>query len=112
MRACAGGGPASLTSSLITSLKSSNFMAAGEMTLGQIRGTAHGAASPTPVHERWWQVIRWRDGQCIWWRKWRPASATKSDLTSDARWLAMDELEASVLQSPRACIDSDCSRPS
>ena len=41
---------------------------AGDMTLLRIRGTAHGAASSTPVLETWWQVIRWRDGKCIWWR--------------------------------------------
>ena len=40
----------------------------GDMTLGRIRGTAHGAASSTPVVETWWQLIRWSDGQCIWWR--------------------------------------------
>ncbi len=40
----------------------------GEMTLGQIRGTAHGAASFAPVVETWWQSISWRDGRCIWWR--------------------------------------------
>ena len=27
----------------------------GDMTLGQIRGRAHGAASTTPVVETWWQ---------------------------------------------------------
>lgn len=40
----------------------------GDLTLGQIRGTAHGAASTAPVVETWWQSIRWRDGVCIWWR--------------------------------------------
>ncbi len=40
----------------------------GEMTLGQIRGTAHGAASFAPVVETWWQSISWRDGRCVWWR--------------------------------------------
>jgi ketosteroid isomerase-like protein len=40
----------------------------GDMTLGRIRGTAHGAASATPVVETWWQLIRWSDGRCIWWR--------------------------------------------
>ena len=40
----------------------------GDMTLGRIRGRGHGAASSTPVVERWWQSIRWRDGMCIWWR--------------------------------------------
>lgn len=40
----------------------------GEVTLGQIRGRAHGAASTAPIVETWWQSIRWRDGRCIWWR--------------------------------------------
>ena len=40
----------------------------GDMTLAQIWGTAHGAASSTPLFERWWQLIRLRDGKCIWWR--------------------------------------------
>jgi ketosteroid isomerase-like protein len=40
----------------------------GDMTLGQIRGTAHGASSSTPVVETWWQLIRSSDGKCIWWR--------------------------------------------
>jgi ketosteroid isomerase-like protein len=40
----------------------------GDMTLAQIRGTAHGAASSTPVVETWWQLIRWSDGKCIGWR--------------------------------------------
>jgi ketosteroid isomerase-like protein len=39
----------------------------GDMTLGQIRGRGHGAASTAPVVERWWQAIRWCDGECIWW---------------------------------------------
>ncbi len=47
----------------------------GPMTLAQIRGRAHGAASATPVVETWWQSIRWRDGRCIWWRNF----ATKAD---------------------------------
>ncbi|TMK69227.1 MAG: nuclear transport factor 2 family protein [Actinobacteria bacterium] len=47
---------------------------AGDMTLLRIRGTAHGAASWTPVLETWWQVIRWRDGKCIWWRNFATAA--------------------------------------
>ena len=47
----------------------------GDMTLGHIRGRAHGAASAAPVVEEWWQSIRWRDGQCIGWRNF----ATKAD---------------------------------
>jgi ketosteroid isomerase-like protein len=47
----------------------------GDMTLGQIRGRAHGAVSTTPVVETWWQSIRWRDGRCIRWRNF----ASKAD---------------------------------
>lgn len=47
----------------------------GDMTLGQIRGWAHGAVSTAPVAETWWQSIRWRDGRCIGWRNF----ATKAD---------------------------------
>jgi ketosteroid isomerase-like protein len=39
----------------------------GDMTLGRIRGKAHGVASSTPVRETWWQVMRWSDRRCIWW---------------------------------------------
>ena len=31
-------------------------------------GTGHGAASETPVHDPFWQVLEWRDGKCVWWR--------------------------------------------
>src|SRR4051794_14399800 len=47
----------------------------GDMTLGQIRGRAHGAASTTSVVETWWQLIWWHDGRCVWWRNF----ATKAD---------------------------------
>jgi SnoaL-like domain len=40
----------------------------GAVTIGRIRGRAHGAGSSAPVVETWWQLIRWRDGKCIWWR--------------------------------------------
>jgi hypothetical protein len=42
--------------------------AVGAMTIGRIRGRAHGAGSSVPVAETWWQLIRWREGKCIWWR--------------------------------------------
>jgi ketosteroid isomerase-like protein len=47
----------------------------GDMTLGQIRGRAHGAASSVPVVETWWQSMLWRDGRCIRWSNF----ATKAD---------------------------------
>jgi ketosteroid isomerase-like protein len=42
--------------------------AVGAMTIGRIRGRAHGAGSSVPIVESWWQLIGWRDGKCIWWR--------------------------------------------
>ena len=50
----------------------------GDMTLGQIRGRAHGAVSTTPVVETWWQTIRWRDGQCIGWRNFATKPAVET----------------------------------
>ncbi len=40
----------------------------GDVTVGHIRGRGHGAASATPVEDPVWQVGRWRDGRCVWWR--------------------------------------------
>jgi SnoaL-like domain len=56
----------------------------GEMTLGRIRGTAHGAASAAPVVETWWQLIRWSDGRCMWW----------GNFASEAEALAAVRLQA------------------
>ena len=47
----------------------------GDMTLGRIRGRAHGAASTAPVVEEWWQSILWGDGRCVRWSNF----ATKAD---------------------------------
>jgi ketosteroid isomerase-like protein len=47
----------------------------GDMTLGHIRGRAHGAASAAPVLEEWWQSLLWRDGRCVRWSNF----ATKAD---------------------------------
>jgi ketosteroid isomerase-like protein len=52
----------------------------GEMTLVQIRGTAHGAASFAPVVETWWQSISWRDGRCIWWRNFATEAETRGTI--------------------------------
>jgi ketosteroid isomerase-like protein len=57
----------------------------GDMTLGRIRGTAHGAASSTPVVETWWQLIRWRDGKCIWWRNFAIEAEALAAVTLEAR---------------------------
>jgi ketosteroid isomerase-like protein len=40
----------------------------GDVTLGHIRGWGHIAASDTPLVDPFWQVSRWRDGKCVWWR--------------------------------------------
>ena len=40
----------------------------GDVTLLRGRGSAHGSTSDTPLDDRFWQPIRWRDGKCVWWR--------------------------------------------
>src|SRR3954447_8827249 len=40
----------------------------GDIVLLHSLGRAHGAASETPVHDPFWQVLEWRDGKCVWWR--------------------------------------------
>jgi len=40
----------------------------GDIVLVRSLGTAHGAASETPVHDPFWQALEWRDGRCTWWR--------------------------------------------
>jgi ketosteroid isomerase-like protein len=40
----------------------------GDIVLLRSLGTAHGAASATPVHDPFWQVLQWREGKCAWWR--------------------------------------------
>jgi|SRR5215213_7270279 len=40
----------------------------GELVCLRSLGTGHGAASATPVHDPFWQVLEWRDGRCVWWR--------------------------------------------
>jgi ketosteroid isomerase-like protein len=40
----------------------------GDVTLGHRRGRGrgHGADSATPVVDPFWQVLRWREGKCVW----------------------------------------------
>jgi ketosteroid isomerase-like protein len=57
----------------------------GDMTLGQIRGRAHGAVSTAPVVETWWQSIRWRDGRCIWWRNFSTEADALKTIELDTR---------------------------
>jgi ketosteroid isomerase-like protein len=40
----------------------------GNLVLVRSLGTGHGAASETPVHDPFWQVLEWREGKCVWWR--------------------------------------------
>jgi ketosteroid isomerase-like protein len=40
----------------------------GDVTVAHLRARGHGDASATPVVETVWQLVRWRDGKCVWWR--------------------------------------------
>jgi hypothetical protein len=40
----------------------------GDVTLARCQGFAHSAASDTPIADRFWQPMRWRDGKCVWWK--------------------------------------------
>ena len=40
----------------------------GDIVVVRSLGTGHGAASETPVHDPFWQVLEWREGKCVWWR--------------------------------------------
>ena len=40
----------------------------GDVTLGQMCGRGHGADSASPLVDRFWLPMRWRDGKLIWWR--------------------------------------------
>jgi ketosteroid isomerase-like protein len=40
----------------------------GDVTVAQLCGRGHGAASATPLVETFWQATRWREGKCVWWR--------------------------------------------
>ena len=40
----------------------------GDIVVLRSLGTGHGAASSTPVHDPFWQVLQWREGKCVWWR--------------------------------------------
>jgi hypothetical protein len=40
----------------------------GNATLAHIRGWGHGAGSDAPLIDPVWQLTRWRNGKCVWWR--------------------------------------------
>jgi hypothetical protein len=42
----------------------------GDVILARIRGSAKSAHGDTLMLDRFWQVGRWRDGKCLWWRNY------------------------------------------
>ena len=43
----------------------------GDLTVSVLRFRAHGAASGTPIEQRFWLVSKWRDRKVIWWQTFR-----------------------------------------
>ena len=41
---------------------------AGNMTVSELRNSAHGEGSATPLEEFVWQVSEWRDGRVVRWQ--------------------------------------------
>ena len=41
---------------------------AGDMTVSELRNSAHGEGSATPLEECVWQVSEWRDGRVVRWQ--------------------------------------------
>jgi hypothetical protein len=39
----------------------------GDVTLGHVRGSGHGAGSATPLIDPLWLPVRWRAGTAFWW---------------------------------------------
>jgi ketosteroid isomerase-like protein len=42
----------------------------GDVMLVRVRGSAQSAHGDTLMLDRFWQVGRWRDGTCLWWRNY------------------------------------------
>ncbi len=40
----------------------------GDLTFAAFRLRGHGAGSDIPLDERIWQLVRWRQGKCVWLR--------------------------------------------
>jgi ketosteroid isomerase-like protein len=40
----------------------------GDLTVTRLHLRGHGAGSDVPLDETIWQVVRWRQGKCVWWR--------------------------------------------
>ena len=43
----------------------------GDLTVSVLRFRAHGAASGTPIEQRFCLVAKWRDRKVIWWQTFR-----------------------------------------
>ena len=41
---------------------------AGNMTVSELRNSAHGEGSAAPLEEFVWQVSDWRDRRVVWWQ--------------------------------------------
>ena len=46
----------------------------GDVTLAEVRGRGRGAASDTPVEQRSWHVVEWRDRKFVRWRAYETQS--------------------------------------
>jgi len=40
----------------------------GDVIVAALRAVGHGAASALPFEDVVWNVSRWRNGKCVWWR--------------------------------------------
>jgi len=43
----------------------------GDLTVAVLRNRAHGATSGTPIEQRLWLVVKWRNRKAIWWHTFR-----------------------------------------
>jgi ketosteroid isomerase-like protein len=41
---------------------------AGDLTVSELRNSAHGEGSPAPLEDLVWQVTEWRDGRVVRWQ--------------------------------------------
>ncbi len=46
---------------------------------------SQGVTGSTPVVETWWQLIRWSDGKCIWWRNFATEAEARGAIRLQAR---------------------------
>jgi SnoaL-like polyketide cyclase len=52
----------------------------GEVTVAWVHLRGHGTGSYVPFEQPIWQVARWRDRRCLWWRSFR----SEADALNDA----------------------------